>query len=133
MSWQQIASGGVLDLPSLSAYEDQIPEGARGKLELDLRLPVSQGVAQDLENALANAGVTEVHVSTASPMLRITWRKGFPWLAVILSIILGSVIIMAVVTGWRIFKEVVPEGAQFPVALILLSIGLLAAIALVRR
>jgi hypothetical protein len=112
MSFQLIASGGILDVDELSQYESYLDEGQRGLIELDLRLPVSQSIASELEDKLRQAGVEEVRVTTASPMLRIYFRKGFPWLAVIAAVILGIIVLAVLITGWRLFKEVVPEGWQ---------------------
>ena len=112
MSYELVKSGSLVDAAQFSQLENYIPEGSRGLLELDLRLPVSQSVAADLENKLKQAGVEEVSVSTASPLLRISFRKGFPWLAVIAAAILGIIILAVLITGWRLFKEVVPEGLQ---------------------
>jgi MFS superfamily sulfate permease-like transporter len=59
-----------------------------------------------LETKLQQRGVKEVQVSTASPLLRIWWRKGFPFLSVVLAIILGIVILAILIVGWRLFREI---------------------------
>lgn len=108
MDYQLIASGGLTDLNSLVRYEGQLAEGDGGLLELDLRLPVSQGVASELENKLRQAGIPDVRVVTASPLLQVYFRKGFPWLAVIAAAILGLIVLAILIMGWRLFKEVIP-------------------------
>jgi len=110
--YQLIGSGGILDIDSLSEYEGGLGEGNRAVLELDLRLPVSQNIASELESRLRQAGVEEVSVSTASPLLRVYFKKGFPWLAVIAATILAMIVLAILIIGWRLFKEVVPEGLQ---------------------
>ncbi len=110
--YEYVAHGGILDVGQISQYESCLEENQRGLIELDLRLPVSQGVAAELENKLKQAGVEDVRVTTASPMLRIYFRKGFPWLAVIAAAILGMIVLAVMIVGWRLFKEVVPEGLQ---------------------
>lgn len=134
MSYELLASGGILDAAQLSQYENSLEEGDRGLVELDLRLPVSQSLAGELENKLKQAGVEGVRVTTASPMLRIYFKKGFPWLAVIAAIVLGIVILAVMIVGWRLFKEIVPEGLQPLVgglgAILLLGLG---AVILARR
>lgn len=112
MAYKLMASGGLLDVAQFSQYESYLGEGDRGLVELDLRLPVSQGVASELENKLKQAGVTDVRVTTASPMLRIYFRKGFPWLAIIAATVLGIVILAVMIVGWRLYKEVIPEELQ---------------------
>ena len=133
MSWQQIASGGVVDLAYLSQYENSIPEGTKGWLQLQLSAPITQSMVDRLKSALVQAGVEDVQVTTGSPVLNITFRKGFPWLAVIAAIILAMAIIAILVIGWKLFKEVIPEGAQFPVAIVLIAIAGLVAFGYARR
>ena len=117
--YKQIASGGILDATQLGNYESQFEEGDRGLLELDLRLPVSQDIAQSLEDALRDAGVTNARVTTASPMLRIYFTKAFPWLAVIAATILGIIVIAILVTGWRLYKDVIPLNGGWGIGIII--------------
>jgi len=123
--WQQVAEGNAFDLINLSQYEGQLAEGQRGLLELNLTMPVSVGVAQTLEEQLRNAGVIDVRVTTASPMLRIYFRKGFPWLAVIAAVVLGLIVLAILIIGWRLYKEVFPDGLPAPI-----SAGLIVALAI---
>ena len=113
MAWEQVGSGGLLDATELGYYEETfIPEGQRGLLQLDLRMPIPQSIVSQLQSQLRDRGVTEAQVSTGSPVLNISWRHGFPFLAVIVAIVLGLVILAVLITGWRLFKEVVPAGWQ---------------------
>ena len=136
MSYELIASGGVLDAGQLSQWDSNFAEGQRGMLELDLRLPVSESVAKELENKLSAAGVQDVSVTTASPMLRIKFRKSFPWLAVIAATVLGMIALAILVVGWRLFREVIavtPEPFQFPVVAAIIAGIVIFGIALARR
>ena len=110
MAWQEVAEGGVLDLTNLGQYESQLDEGSSNLLQLFLRMPVTPGVAADLENLLREAGVEGVRVTTSSPILNIYFKKGFPWLAVIAAIILASLVVVALVVSWRLFT-MVPKAA----------------------
>ena len=121
--WEEVAEGSFWDLADLSQYEPYFEEGERGLLELDLRLPVSQNVAQELEDRLREAGVADVKVRTASPMLRIFFKKGFPWLAVIAAIIIGLIVLAILIVGFRLFREV--PGAV-PLFAIAAGLGILA-------
>ena len=127
MSYELVATGSILELSNISEYEGWLDEGDKGLLEIDLRLPVSGNDARSLEDKLKRAGVAGVRVTTASPMLRVYFTKGFPWLAVIAAAILGMVVIAVMVIGWRIFREVVPESLQPVVAglgaVLLLGLG----------
>lgn len=110
--FELVASGGFWELSSLGNYENQMAEDDKGLLELDLTVPVSAGIAQALEDQLRAAGVADVRVTSASPLLRIYFKKGFPWLAVIAAIILGLIVLAILIVGWRLFKDVVPEAWQ---------------------
>lgn len=114
--WEEVAEGSFWQLANLSQYEPYFEEGDRGLLELDLRLPVSEGVAQDLEDMLIEAGVPDVKVRTASPMLRIFFKKGFPWLAVIAAIIIGLIVLAILIVGFRLFREVPGAVPLFAIA-----------------
>ena len=108
MSWEQVGAGSLLDVDDLAGYEDTfIGEGQRGMLEVDLRMSVSSSLVKQLENELRQRGVAEVSVTTASPMLRITYRKGFPWLPVIVAAILGLIVLAILIVGWRFFREII--------------------------
>lgn len=108
MSWKQVADGNFLDATELGSLEENyIAEGQRGRIEIDLRVSVPSSVVSQLENELRQRGVQDVSVTTGSPMLRITYRKGFPWLAVIVAIVLGLIVLAILVIGWRFFREIV--------------------------
>jgi len=107
MAWKQIASGSFLEAADIERYEAYIGEGQRGLLQLDLRAPVSQGIVTELKNKLNQAGVEEAQVTTGSPVLRISWRKGFPWLGVVVAAILGVILLAILIVGWQLFKEII--------------------------
>ena len=130
MAFQFIGSGGLLDATELSSYESQLAEGDRALLELDLRLPVSASVAQTLEDQLKQRGIPEVRVVTASPMLRIYWRKGFPWLFVIATLVL---LLAILIIGWRLFKEVAAVIPPVPLSIGLIALIVLGIVILARR
>lgn len=106
MGFDLVASGGYFDLAGLDKYESQIEEGARGLLELDLRMDITAGIAQELEDQLRAAGVTNANVTTASQKVRIYFKKGFPWLAVIAAIALGLIFLAILIIGWRLYQDV---------------------------
>ena len=93
--WKQVTSGeGVGSLVSLKDYEDELAEGQRGKLILDLRLPLPPNAIYSLESKLQEAGVADVSVEASGNTLSIQFRKGFPWLAVIAGIVLASILLV---------------------------------------
>ncbi|KKK88919.1 hypothetical protein LCGC14_2738300 [marine sediment metagenome] len=125
--WQEVAEGSFWQLADLRQYEPYFEEGERGLLELDLRLPVSEDVAQQLEDKLKEAGVAEVKVTTASPMLKIYFKKGFPWLAVIAAITIGLIVLAILIVGWRLFVEVPGAAPVFAIA----GLGILALLVII--
>ena len=106
MAWERIASGGLLDARDIERYEAYIIEGQRGLLELDLRAPAPDYIVAELQSQLQKAGVREAQVTTGSPLLRVSWRKGFPFLPVVVGIILGLIMLAILIVGWRLFREV---------------------------
>lgn len=129
MAWELVAEGGVISLANLGQYEEHLPEGSRNLLELELRLPVTDGVAQTLEDVLKDAGVADVKVvNFQNPHLRIYFTKGFPWLAMIVAAVLASLVIAALVIAWRLFTYV---GGIAPEAIPLLALAAVAAITVV--
>jgi len=120
MSWEQVAEGPFWSLADVGQYEEELPEGSRNLLELDLRLPISQEIVSELESILRDAGVAEVRVTTASPMVKIYWRKGFPWLPVIAAVVLGMIVLAVLIVGWRLLTYI---GAEAPGAIPLLLIA----------
>ena len=106
MAWEQIASGGLLDARDIERYEAYISEGQRASLELDLRAPAPDYIVSELQSQLQKAGVREAQVTTGSLLLRVSWRKGFPFLSVVVGIILGLIVLAIIIIGWRLFREV---------------------------
>ena len=126
MAWELIAFGSFLDATEIATYEGYLPEGAKGAIELDLRLPTPSWLVRELEYLLRQAGVAEVHVSSSGSILRIEYRKGIPWAAVIVAVVLGLIALAILIMGWRFFREVeefVPEPLK-PALGILMLVGL---------
>ena len=107
MAWERVASGGSLDATDIGKYEAYIGEGQRGLLELDLRAPAPSYIVAELQSQLQQRGIKEAQVTTGSPLLRVSWRKGFPFLSVVVGIILGLVVLAIMIVGWRLFREVI--------------------------
>lgn len=125
--WKLVTSGaGAGSLVNLQNYEEELEEGQRGKVSLALHLSVSSSIAEELESKLREAGVIEAEVSTEGNKLDIQFRKGFPWLAVIVAAVLGLIVLAALIVSWQFYKEVA-EVAPQP----LIIIGIIVGIALI--
>lgn len=108
--WQQVAEGTMADLRDVSAYEGRIDEGRRGRLQLNCRMPVSADVGASLQRALDMQNVAEVKVDTSGSTLSVTYRKGFAWLPIIVTAILGLIFLAILISSWVLFKEMVGAG-----------------------
>ena len=103
--WEQVATGSFLDAGELGNLEvSNIAEEQRGLLQIDLRSTVSQSIVDNLQRQLVQRGVTEAQVSTSGQMLNISWRKGFPWLAII---VVAVLVLAILIIAWRLYREVV--------------------------
>ena len=135
MAWEEVAEGPSWSLFGLSQYENELEESSYNWLQLNLRLPVTQGVAQEVENLLRDAGVEGVKVSTASPVLNIYFKKNPPWLAIIAAIALASIVLAALIVGWKLFTYVGEIAPNVVPLLAIAGIGVLTLIgvAIIRR
>lgn len=101
--WNKVTSGEATDLYRLKNYEGNLAEDQKGKLELTLRTPLSSSVKTALKNRLEFAGVKDLKVYSSGNQLNIQFRKGMPWLFIIVTAILALAIL---VVSWRFYKEV---------------------------
>lgn len=103
--WDLIAEGPGYALATIVGYEDQVAEGQRARLSLSLTNPLSPDIASQLQSQLDAQGVAEAQVSTSGNNCAITYRKGFPWLAVIVAVILGLIALAILIVSWQFAKE----------------------------
>lgn len=124
MVWKRIASGdGVASLRDLPQYEESIAEGQRQKLSLSLRTAVSPSVLEALQSRLEQAGVAEARVEGTGAGMDITFRKGFPFLAVVVAAVLGLIVLAILIVGWQFFKEAAEVLPQ-PVMIVGVIVGI---------
>jgi len=108
--WEQVAEGTMADLKDASTYEDRVQEGTRGRLQLTCRMPVPVTAATTLQGALDIQRVAGAKVSVSSNTLSVVYRKGFPWLAVIVAAILGIIVLAVLIVSWMFFRELAAAG-----------------------
>ncbi len=134
--WKEVADGGLIDLYSgMNYYEQFIPEGSKVQFSFNLRQSLSPEMVNTLEQNMKNAGVKDVRVTTGSPVLNVFFTKGFPWLTIIVAIIL---IIAVLIISWKILiwiEEVAPGSTKLLVwgGLGLVGILLLGAVIKTKR
>jgi len=129
MTWELVTSGELTSLANLSDYEEYIEEHQMACLSLNLRVAPTADIVSTLQSKLEEAGVLEANVRAVGNRLDIKFRKGFPWLAVVVAAVLGLIVLAILIVTWQLFKEI-PEGAQGAVAIIVV-VAILAAIVIV--
>ena len=127
MGWQKLAEGSAID--ALPDFEGGIPEGSKGRLELELRLTPPIQAINMLRSLLQGRGIPELQVYAENRTVVIEWRKAMPWLAVIVGGILGIIALLILVQGWRLFRgveELLPEEIRPALGIVILAgLGLL--------
>lgn len=106
MNWQQVANGDFLQITKISEYENSVDEGKHGKIVFNLRTVPSQDIVTQLQDQLNYHGVTDGVASADGNDLSVTYKKGFPWLAVIVGIVIGLIVLAILIVGWTFFKEI---------------------------
>jgi len=105
MSWELIGQGNVAQLYDIGGLENLIDEEQRGIIELDLRISAPAELVAQLNAQFTAQGIPAV-AQAHSPLISITFRKGFPWVAVIAGIILGLIALAILIIGWRLYREI---------------------------
>ena len=129
MAYEFVAQGGALDTEGVGQYEGALAEGQRAILEIDLRVTPPGWAVDALTREMSSRGIPEFGISETGRTLSIWWRKGMPWLAIIVAGLLGLIVLVILVMGWRLFREVVglvPGPLKSAMGLLLLlGLGLL--------
>lgn len=123
--WKKVTSGdGISSLSTLPRYEDTIEEEQRQKLSLNLRTSVSPDVIDTLQSKLEQAGVAEASVAGTGTGIDVTFRKGFPFLAIVVAAVLGLIVLAILIIAWQFFKEV-KEVLPQPVIIVGAVVGII--------
>jgi len=100
-----VASGNKSTIWHLGDYEGRFAEGEKGIVTLKLSGTAGEGMVRMLQASLDFAGVEQWRPVEETPgRLRIYFSKGAPWLAIILAIIVGLVILWLILVGWELEK-----------------------------
>lgn len=103
--WEQVTYGeSAASLHNLENYEDTIAEGQRMKLDLNLRMAPSGDIITMLQDKLQSAGMPAT-VQASGNAIRIIARKAFPWLAIIVTAVLGLIVLAILIVSWIFYKE----------------------------
>ena len=106
MSYELVQRGGIGDYNLFQNAEERIDEGQKMKIVFQLRFGLPDWGIGELNNQLSMQGVTEGYAEEDGQNINVYARKGFPFLAVILAIILAIAIIAILIIGWEIYREI---------------------------
>ncbi len=108
MAWVQIASGSsISDLQNVPVFESQIEEGGVGRLQLNMSATPPQSLLDGLQSRLQSYNIPLLSITSSGNQVQIIWQKGQPWLAIIIPILIGLLIVLAIVViSWIFFKQV---------------------------
>ena len=150
MSEVLIGSGGVLDANQIASLISQnLKNGERAKLQIDLTRSPTAEFVNWLQDRLESENIPGVQVSTGSPILNISWIHyndpvGYNpddpdgpvmWIQVVMAvaaIIVSIAVIIALVIGWRIYKDI-PDIVKGPLISGVLIAGIILTLAIAYR
>lgn len=133
MAWELVANGDNTDLNDVVSYEEtEVAEGQRARLDCNCLTPVPTWQIDDLRNSLTFAGVEDLQIVSSGNTVQIFWKKGFPWAAVIILVLVAIIVIVS----WLFFRDVKKTAGPVPATLLVIGGALLAgavAFSLLRR
>ena len=105
MPYQLMAQGTPASLSNLRQYQNQFEENSQGYLELQLRSPVANNLIESLDEKLETAGVVQPQrIQVIGRNLLIHFQTRIAPLVIIASAIAASIIILALLIAWKLWK-----------------------------
>lgn len=104
MAYQLVAQGTSGNIGELGNYQNRFPEGSRGYAELELRSELIAGYVNWLDERLEVLGVPEEQVVVEDKFLRIYFKTEIAPLVLIAGAIGASILLVALVVAWKLFK-----------------------------
>lgn len=128
--WQQIATGGIVDLNNLTNINDRFTEGENGKAEFHLRASLPSFVVNQIQSQLTSRGVQLTGAVTqrsgGSTILSIPWKQAIPLLPILAGILIAAAVVIAILITWYVYKWVsTSAGGAMSAALIVGGVILL--------
>jgi hypothetical protein len=113
--WQQVSTGGVIDLSRLGDINEQFAEGDNGKAEFHLRASLPSSVVNSIQSQLASRGVQLSGAITQRPggstILSIPWKQAMPLLPILAGILIAAAVVIALLITWYVYKWISTGGA----------------------
>ncbi len=123
MAWELVASGDNTNLNDVVSYEEtEVAEGQRARLDCNCLTPVPTWQIDNLRNSLTFAGVEELQIVSSGNTVQVFWKKGFPWAAVIILILVAVIVIVS----WLFFRDVARITGKIPATLLVIGGAVLA-------
>lgn len=104
MAYKLVASGTADDVRQLGDYQGRFPEGSRGYVELELRSELAANIIRWLDERLEVLGIPERKVVVEDRFLRIYFKTEVAPLVLIAGAIGASILLVALVVTWKLFK-----------------------------
>ena len=102
--YELVASGTASSIGSLGDYQNNFPEGSRGYVEIELSSDIAVSFVEWLDERLEAVGVPEKRVEVSGHFIRIYFKTAIPPLVLIAGAIAASIVILALVVAWKLFK-----------------------------
>jgi len=112
--WQQVSTGGVMDLSRLSDINDQFSEGDNGKAEFHLKASLPSSVVNSIQSQLTSRGVQLTGSITQRPggstILSVPWKQAMPLLPILAGILIAAAVVVALLVVWYVYKWISTAG-----------------------
>jgi hypothetical protein len=113
--WQQVSTGGIVDLAHLANSDTSFNEGDNGKAEFHLRASLPSGVVSSIQNQLTSRGVQLTGAITqragGSTILSIPWKQAMPLLPILAGILIAAAVVVALLVVWYVYKWISTAGS----------------------
>lgn len=132
MAYELVATGTSSDIEQLGNYQGAFPEGSKGYVELELRSELAADIVSWLDERLQSVGVPEEKVEVVGRFIRIHFATAIAPLVLIAAAIAASILIIALVVAWKLFRLSAPAVVGVAVGtIILIALAVLAVIFLI--
>lgn len=124
--WQQVSTGGVIDLSRLGDINEQFAEGDNGKAEFHLRASLPSSVVNSIQSQLTSRGVQLSGAITQRPggstILSIPWKQAMPLLPILAGILIAAAVVIALLITWYVYKWISTGGAAAGISIAAIAV-----------
>lgn len=135
--WQQVSTGGIIDLSRLGDINDQFVEGDNGKAEFHLRASLPSFVVSGIQNQLTSRGVQLSGNITQRPggstILSIPWKQAMPLLPILAGILIAAAVVVALLVVWYVYKWISTGNAAAGISAAAIVVGVVLLVILYKK